>query len=548
MVIVQVIFQVICGNVIKYIAGKSKNLLPKAILHQGSVITSLCDIAGLACKFYIDKVSHIRANFRKVNVNPLYFLHNLIPCVENKFKLPLITNSETLKYIKHSKNSSASGHDLLTMRIQKKCAKSLAPHFTHMINSSIKSSIFPSIYKISKISPYLKNSKPANCMDSYRPVNNLCTGENIYEAHLKNHIITHLTANNIIIKKHHGARSEHSAMTALTYVHNTIHTHQENNHFTALFQTDLSSAYDTIDTIILLQKMEYYGICDAELKLFTSYLSERSQLVQIEIFKSNILPMPHCSVIQGSSISSILYNIYTNEIPLLHRLMTPQHYYNITNEMQQNNTTTIHDTTQYVDDSSNIISSNDTTTLSNYMTNYYEILSYFYDSNKLKINGSKTRLLLFCKPKNRDKLKDFSFKAGIYTIKQQLQCKVLGTIVTNDLKHDRQTSLVVSKVNQRLSSLRDIRHYTSFSVRQLLANSLILSVITYAIPLFINASDSNLRQLNKLLVNTSRFVKGNYGLRLSHNALLKNIGWVNIYRHISICLMKYLHNIFCPLQ
>ena len=115
-----------------------------------------------------------------------------------------------------------------------------------------------------------------------------------------------------------------------------------------------------------------------------------------------------------------------------------------------------HDTIQYVDDSPNIISSNDTTTLSNYMTNYYEILSYFYDSNKLKINGSKTRLLLFCKPKNRDKLKDFSFKAGIYTIKQQLQCKVLCTIVTNDLKHDRQTSLVVSKVNQRLFSLRDI--------------------------------------------------------------------------------------------
>jgi hypothetical protein len=78
----------------------------------------------------------------------------------------------------------------------------------------------------------------------------------------------------------------------------------------------------TIDTSTLLFKLQHYGIHDRELKLMTSYLTKRQQLVQIDTFRSDTIPTPDCSCIQGSKMSSILYTLYTNEIPLLPTLMT----------------------------------------------------------------------------------------------------------------------------------------------------------------------------------------------------------------------------------
>ena len=85
---------------------------------------------------------------------------------------------------------------------------------------------------------------------------------------------------------------------------------------TATMATDLSAAFDTIDNVKVIDKLHFYGIEGNELEMFRSFLSESTQYVQIDTFKSESFICPPCSVVQGSKLSVVLYTIYTNEIPL----------------------------------------------------------------------------------------------------------------------------------------------------------------------------------------------------------------------------------------
>ena len=107
----------------------------------------------------------------------------------------------------------------------------------------------------------------------------------------------------------------------------------------------------------MLDKLEFYGILGPELAIFKSFLSERSQYVAIDTFNSETMDCPLCSVVQGSKLSAVLYTIYTNEIPLLHTLMSQDIYYALTNTPTPTVNDIKHTTINYVDDSTSTISS-----------------------------------------------------------------------------------------------------------------------------------------------------------------------------------------------
>ena len=80
------------------------------------------------------------------------------------------------------------------------------------------------------------------------------------------------------------------------------------------------------------------------------YLHDRKQFVRLETANS-----PSCSVTQGSKLSSVLYNIYINEMPLLYKLINDNIYTTLTFEKINKFTKIYHTTVNFVDDPTSII-------------------------------------------------------------------------------------------------------------------------------------------------------------------------------------------------
>ena len=98
----------------------------------------------------------------------------------------------------------------------------------------------------------------------------------------------------------------HSTETALLKVQNDILRAVDDNKSVILLLLDLSSAFDTVDHLILLSRLSHrFGVKGNALALFDSHLKSRKQFVQIEDCQSSQCCLAH-GVPQGSVLGPLL--------------------------------------------------------------------------------------------------------------------------------------------------------------------------------------------------------------------------------------------------
>ena len=212
--------------------------------------------------------------------------------------------------IKSSKPTSCA-LDPIPTPLMLECLHDIMPTLTHIINTSILSGQFLTNMKTAIVKPLLKKcSLDINKLDNYRPVSNLSFISNIFYKVVLQQLVDYLNHNNLLCTSQSAYRPHHSTETLLLKTANDILLGLDKRHVSLLTLLDLSSAFDTIDHSIILNRLSYlYGISSTCLSWFRSYLSNRRQSVAITNRISSTKEC-HYGVPQGSVLGPILFVLY----------------------------------------------------------------------------------------------------------------------------------------------------------------------------------------------------------------------------------------------
>ncbi|XP_053138881.1 uncharacterized protein LOC128339283, partial [Hemicordylus capensis] len=160
------------------------------------------------------------------------------------------------------------------------------------------------------IRPLLK--KPAldpSELSNYRPVSNLPWLGKVIERVVASQLQAVLEETDYLDPFQTGFRADYGVETALVGLMDDLQLAMDRGSVTLLVLLDLSAAFDTIDHSILLERLRGLGVGGTVFQWFSSYLSDRFQMVLIGDCCSSKSELRY-GVPQGSILSPMLFNIY----------------------------------------------------------------------------------------------------------------------------------------------------------------------------------------------------------------------------------------------
>ena len=223
-----------------------------------------------------------------------------------------------LQLLLNLSSDSASGPDVISSRMLKSTASSIAYPLSHIFNLSLQSGILPSDWKHSHIVSIPKTKSPSSSPSDYRPISLLPIISKVLQRQVYNFIFDFCYRHNVISNSQFGFRTGFSTVSALlSFTHHCFSLLDSRNSVCSIF-FDLRKAFDSVPHKLLLDTLSSTGLPPLLIYWLRNYLSNRLQRVVIN-GQSSRHSLVLSGVPQGSIFGPLLFILYINglsNIPL----------------------------------------------------------------------------------------------------------------------------------------------------------------------------------------------------------------------------------------
>ena len=379
------------------------------------------------------------------------------------FNFTLIDDGILGKTLHSLRTKTSAGHDGISVKLLKYLFPALSKPLCLVINQSLLTGIYPDKLKIAKVIPLFKKDDTL-LMDNYRPISLLPSISKLFEKVVSNQVSEYFMKNNLFHDGQYGFRDSHSTELANIELADRIISALDEKQLPVTIYMDLSKAFDTLDHDTLLKKLNYYGISDTALEWFRSYLSHRSQYVELNGVSSARKTIT-TGVPQGSILGPLLFLIYMNDIPQSSQSFRFILYADDTN---------LFTTVEYL---LPISISNVSEILNNELKEINDWLSL----NKLTLNIQKTKFMVF-HPYQKDIAGLIPMlKINDVEIERVSSFKCLGILFDENMSWKCHTDMISNKLSKYTGILNKLKHYLPPYILRMLYFSMVNAHLNYGI-------------------------------------------------------------------
>jgi hypothetical protein len=411
----------------------------------------------------------------------------------------------------------------------------IALPLTHIFNLSLSNSKFPTCFKKCRVIPIFKAGSRLEC-DNYRPISLLSSISKVLEKIVAEKLLAHLLNNDLIYNFQFGFLPNRTTEQNLIHIVNYItKAFNENMYCIGIF-LDLKKAFDVCSHEILLKKLLRMGIQGDAHTWFRSYLSGRSQCVDVSRNFSDFIELA-ISVIQGSTLGPLLFLCYINDFWSCTSLFS----------------------VLFADDTTCLAMGPVLSDLTNFVNQELQKIANWDRANKMAVNTSKTKFIIFRthgKPINPDDCgvvyncteiglpndPALIMPIGrIHNMGEEKSFKLLGVHFDEYLSFDHHITQICSKISKSLYCIGKIKNFIDMDSLKKLYFAMVHSHIAYCLNIYGSANQTN---LSKLLIKQKQAIRtiSLVGYRDHTSPLFKKLNILPLDKLITFYNVKFIHS------